>query len=195
MEAQAMGGHAPYQRKSQGAEMTPTFHTTLTAERRAVAVELQGRLVDLLDLTLVGKHCQWNVDGRRFRAVHRELAEFVDDWHRLADDIAERAVAIGASPYGQVEAIAGATNLASLPSGRLSDRLALRAIGDRLAAGVIRTRESIERVAVDDPVTCDLLVRVAARLEKQLWQVRAQMSDPIRGARRRTEDASRGGGS
>jgi starvation-inducible DNA-binding protein len=175
--------------------MTPTFYTPLTPERRAVAIELQGRLVDLLDLTLVGKHAHWNVVGRRFHAAHQELAELVEDWRRLADEVAERAVAIGASPYGQVEAIAGATRLAALPSGRLSDRQALRAIGDRLSAAVIRTRESIERVAVEDRVTCDLLVRVAARLEKQLWRVRAHMSEPVRVAGSRAPDASGSGGS
>jgi starvation-inducible DNA-binding protein len=142
--------------------MTPNFHIPISAKRQAVAVELQGTLVDLLDLTLLGKHAHWNVEGRLFRAVHGELDELVDAWRRLADDVAERAVTIGALPDGQVEAIAGATELEALPSGHLSDRQVLKAFGDRLSDASIRTRQRGERIAVDDPVTCDLLVQVAA---------------------------------
>ena len=47
--------------------MTTNFHIPLAAEQQAVAVDLQGTLVDLLDLTLIGKHLHWNVEGRHFR--------------------------------------------------------------------------------------------------------------------------------
>ena len=175
--------------------MTPDFHIPLTAERRAVAVELQGALVDLLDLTLIGKHAHWNVEGRLFRSVHQELDELVDAWRRLADDVAERAVTIGASPDGQAETIAGATELEALPSGHLSDRQVLKAIADRLSDATSRARERIDRVAVEDPVSCDLLVQVAATLEKQLWMVRAQIADSVRAVGTRLGDANGTGGS
>lgn len=175
--------------------MTSDFHIPLTAERRTVAVELQGTLVDLLDLTLIGKHAHWNVEGRLFRSVHHELDELVDAWRRLADDVAERGVTIGASPEGQVEAIAGATELEALPSGHLSDRQVLTAIGDRLSDAAIRTRERIDRVALADPVSCDLLIQVTATLEKQLWMLRAQMSDAARRVDSRLEAANGSGGS
>ena len=175
--------------------MTPDFHIPLTGERRAVAVELQGALVDLLDLTLIGKHAHWNVEGRLFRSVHQELDELVDAWRRLADDVAERAVTIGASPDGQAETIAGATELEALPSGYLSDRQVLRAIADRLSDATSRTHERIERVAVEDPVSCDLLVQVAATLEKQLWMVRAQVSESAPAVGTRLGDANGTGGS
>jgi len=155
--------------------MTPKFHIPLAAEQQAVAVELQGTLVDLLDLTLIGKHLHWNVEGRHFRSLHHELDEQVDVWRELSDDVAERAATIGASPDGQAETIAGATQLEPLPSGHLSDYQVLKAISDRLAAATTRTRERIDRVAVVDPITCDLFVNVAAILEKQLWMIRAQI--------------------
>jgi starvation-inducible DNA-binding protein len=157
--------------------MAVKFHIPLAAEQRAVAVELQGMLVDLLDLTMIGKHLHWNVEGRLFRSVHREFDELVDAWRRLSDDVAERAVTIGSSPDGQVETIAGATQFEPVPAGHLSDRQVLRAIGDRIADAAIRTRQRVDRVAVADPVSCDLLIQVAATLEKQLWMVRAQIAD------------------
>jgi starvation-inducible DNA-binding protein len=178
--------------------MTANFHIPLAAEQQAVAVELQGLLVDLLDLTLIGKHLHWNVEGRLFRSVHHELDELVDAWRALSDDVAERAVTIGASPDGQVEAIAGATRLEAVPSGHLSDREVLKVIGDRLADAVNRTRERLDRVAVDDPVSGDLIVRVAATLEKQLWMIRAQTPGSARAKHpgvTRAEETNGGGGS
>lgn len=101
--------------------MAVKFHIPLAAEQQAVAVELQEMLVDLLDLTLIGKHAHWNVEGPHFRSVHHELDELVDAWRTLSDDVAERAVTIGASPDGQVETIAGATQLEPVPGGYLND--------------------------------------------------------------------------
>jgi starvation-inducible DNA-binding protein len=84
-------------------------HIPLASDQHPVAV-LQGMLVDLLDLTLIGKHAHWNVVGRHFRSVHHELDE-LKAWQPLADDVAERAATIGASPGGQAETIVGATRL------------------------------------------------------------------------------------
>jgi starvation-inducible DNA-binding protein len=162
--------------------MTTTFHIPLAAAQRAVAADLQSTLVDLLDLTLIGKHLHWNVEGRHFRALHDQLDEQVDAWRKLSDDVAERAVTIGASPDGQAETIAGATELEPLPGGHLSDQQVLRAIGDRVAAAATRARERIDRVDDIDPVTGDLLIHVAATLEKQLWMIRAQASRAERAA-------------
>lgn len=53
--------------------MSVNFHISLAPEQQAVAVELQSMLVDLLDLSLIGKHAHWNVEGRMFRSVHQEL--------------------------------------------------------------------------------------------------------------------------
>lgn len=155
--------------------MAVKFHIPLAADHQAVAVELQAMLVDVLDLTLIGKHAHWNVEGPHFRSVHQELDELVGAWRNLSDDGAGRSVTMGAAPYGQAEAIAGATQLEPLPPGHLSVQRVLKAIGDRLAEAATRTRKRIDRVAVDDPVTCDLLVRVAGTLEKQLWLIRVQL--------------------
>jgi starvation-inducible DNA-binding protein len=154
--------------------MTAQFHIPITATDREVAGELQGMLVDLLDLALIGKHAHWNVEGPHFRSVHRELDELVDAWRRLGDDVAERAVALGAAPDGQAETIAGSTTVEPLPGGHLGDTQVVWLIGDRLEQAAARTRERIARVAGLDPVSEDLLIGVAAILEKELWMLRAQ---------------------
>ena len=45
---------------------------------REVGEALQEVLVDLVDLSLVGKHLHWNVEGLTFRSVHLQLDELVD---------------------------------------------------------------------------------------------------------------------
>jgi DNA-binding ferritin-like protein len=99
-------------------------------------------------------------------------------------------VTIGASPDGQVEAIAGATRFEALPTRHLGDRQVLKTLGDRISDAAGHTRERIDRVAVADPVSCNLLVQVAATLEKQLWMVRAQLADSVRAAGTRFADAN-----
>jgi starvation-inducible DNA-binding protein len=179
--------------------MTVNFHIPLAAEQQAIAVELQGELVDLLDLTLIGKHLHWNVEGPHFHSLHHELDELVAAWRRLSDDVAERAVTIGASPDGQAETIAGATQLDPLPTGHLTDQQVLKAVGDRVAAVATRARERIDRVAVTDPVTCDLFVGVLATLEKQLWMIHAQTAGSRRAGEEnlaiRSQDTNGDGGS
>jgi starvation-inducible DNA-binding protein len=179
--------------------MTTNFHIPLAGERQAVAVDLQGTLVDLLDLTLIGKHLHWNVEGRHFRALHHQLDEEVEAWRKLSDVVAERVVTIGASPDGRAEMIAGATALEPLPGGHLSDQQVLTAIGERVVAAARRARQRVDRVTGSDPVSGDVFVQVVATLEKQLWMIRAQateaelaaaapLGDPM-------EDINGGGGS
>jgi starvation-inducible DNA-binding protein len=146
--------------------MAKDFHIPLARDHQAVAIELQAMLVDLVDLSLIGKHAHWNVEGPHFRSVHHELDELVDAWRALSDEVAERAVTIGSCPDGQVEAIAGATELKPLPPGHLKDDQVLQAVGERLAEAVTRTRGRIERVLEGDHVSGDLLIKVAGNLGK-----------------------------
>jgi starvation-inducible DNA-binding protein len=150
------------------------FHVRLGSDERAVASELQRMLVDLIDRALIGKQAHRHVEGRQFRSLHLELDELVDDWRTLGDEVAERAVTIGAAPDGRAETVAGSTEIAPLPAGALGDQAIIEAMAIRLADVTARTRKRIERTASVDPVSEDLLIRIASSLEKQLWMIRAQ---------------------
>jgi starvation-inducible DNA-binding protein len=150
------------------------FHVPLGSDERAVAGELQRMFVDLIDLALIGKHAHWNVEGRQFRSLDLELDELVDDWRTLGDEVAERGVTIGAAPDGQAETVAGSSEIEPLPAGALSDQAINEALAIRLAGVTARTRKRIERTAGVDPVSEDLLIRIASSLEKHLWMIRAQ---------------------
>ena len=55
-----------------------------------VGRELQATLVELVDLSLVGKQLHWCVVGQFFRPLHLHLDELVDTWRELEDTVAER---------------------------------------------------------------------------------------------------------
>src|SRR5437870_11466575 len=63
--------------------------------REEVGRELQATLVELIDLSLIGKQLHWNIFGRPFKPLHEHLDELVDSWRELSDTVAERAVALG----------------------------------------------------------------------------------------------------
>ena len=53
----------------------------MTNQQLSPVVEkaLQQALVDLTDLSLLGKQAHWNIKGTRFRALHLQLDEIVDE--------------------------------------------------------------------------------------------------------------------
>ena len=61
------------------ATATPTNIPGLgTHVREEVGNTLQAALVELIDLSLIGKQLHWNIVGPRFRSLHLELDELVD---------------------------------------------------------------------------------------------------------------------
>src|SRR5213080_3365565 len=74
----------------------------LPKQRRCpVGEELKTTLVELIDLSLIGKQLHWNIYGRPFKPLHEHLDELVDSWRDLSDTVAERAVALGVAPDGR----------------------------------------------------------------------------------------------
>ena len=148
-------------------------------ERAEVGNALQAELVELVDLSLLGKQLHWSVVGPHFRSLHLQLDELVDSWRALSDTVAERAIAIGAAVDGQSRTVAAATPLAGVEPGAIEDAALVRELAARLSETAERTRERAERVSELDPATEDVLIEVIRALEEQLWMVRAQL--PARG--------------
>lgn len=135
---------------------------------------LQATLVELIDLSLIGKQLHWSVAGGHFRPVHAQLDELVDSWRDLADTVAERAVAIGYFPDGQVATVA-TSGLAKAARGEIEDVAVLREVAHLLAEASERIRSRMDRLGELDAVSQDVLIETLRGLEKQLWMVRAQL--------------------
>ena len=146
-----------------------------THEREEVGRELQATLVELVDLSLLGKQLHWTVIGANFRSLHLQLDEVVDAWRELGDTVAERAVAIGVMPDGQSATIAKESPLSAVEPEAIEDQVVVRELAHRVADTTERIRSRIDRLGELDVVSQDVLIEVARALEQQQWMLRAQL--------------------
>lgn len=130
----------------------------------------------LVGLALVGKQAHWNVIGPRFRSVHLQLDELVALTREHADDVAERAAAIGVSPDGRPAVVARDTGVPDFAGGWRTDADVVPAVVGILAALIARFRHRIEETEKSDLVTQDLLIEITAGLEKAHWMWQAQVA-------------------
>ncbi|WP_328536329.1 Dps family protein [Streptomyces sp. NBC_00344] len=144
------------------------------ADLKVVGDALQGALADLVDLSLVAKQVHWNVVGPRFRSVHLQLDEVVDTARQYTDTVAERASAIGVTPDGRAATVSRTSAISEAPEGWIKDGDAVRILVTALGAVIERMRERIKTTDEPDPVTQDLLIGVAADLEKHAWMFQAE---------------------
>jgi starvation-inducible DNA-binding protein len=144
--------------------------------REEVGHELQATLVELVDLSLLGKQLHWNVVGAVFKPLHEHLDELVDSWRELADTVAERAVALGFSPDGQAAAVGAGSGIAPVERGVLEAHTVVQGLAERLADVVERIRARMDRLGELDLASQDVLIEVVRELEKQLWMIRAQLA-------------------
>ncbi|WP_030262137.1 Dps family protein [Streptomyces sp. NRRL B-24484] len=147
------------------------------ADRTTVGEALQGALVDLVDLSLVGKQLHWNVVGPRFRSVHLQLDEIVALARQHADTVAERAAAIGFPPDGRARTVADSSGITAPASGPVQDDDTVAALVSALGAVIARMRQRIAATAEPDPVSQDILIGLTADLEKYSWMAQAEHTD------------------
>jgi starvation-inducible DNA-binding protein len=143
-------------------------------ERDETGRELQAVLVDLVDLSLLGKQLHWAVEGPHFRSLHLQLDDLVDSWRDLSDTVAERAVALGVIPDGQSGAVAAATEITPVARAPIEDRAVVRELTNRIAQASERVRSKLDRIGELDLASQDVLIEVLRELEKQQWMMRAQ---------------------
>jgi starvation-inducible DNA-binding protein len=159
------------------ADSTATTHLPPLGahERDEIGAQLQATLLELVDLSLLGKQLHWSVSGPLFVPLHRQLDELIDSWRELADTVAERAVAIGVWPDGQADAVAARTEHLRIEPGAVEDQIVVRELVRCLGETGERTRTRMDRLGELDAASQDVLIDVVRALEEQLWMVRAQL--------------------
>ncbi|MET8795701.1 DNA starvation/stationary phase protection protein [Nocardia sp. NPDC004568] len=157
--------------------MNVPIKSTLDPEQQHVTGEaLRATVVDLIDLSLIAKQAHWNVLGPNFRSVHLALDELVTAAREFTDDAAERATSIGVSPDGRAATVAKEASGLEFPDGWQQDTDVIDAIVKNLSKVIGRLRERIDLTEKADPVTQDLFIAIAARLEQLHWMWQAQLS-------------------
>ncbi|MBB5154050.1 Dps family protein [Saccharopolyspora phatthalungensis] len=145
-------------------------------DREITGKILQGTLLDLIDLHLMAKQAHWNVVGNFFRDVHLQLDELVAKARGFADDVAERAAAIGISPDGRAATVAEGSGLPKFDPDWRSDHEVIEAVVQALAELLRRLRARIDETDKTDLVSQDLLIGISREMEKAHWMWQAQLA-------------------
>ncbi len=143
--------------------------------KKTVNKDLQGALVELVDLSLLGKQAHWNVVGPHFRSVHLQLDEIVDIARLASDRVAERLATIGVSPDGRAETVSTDSELQPFPTGFVPGTETVKRVTSAMETISGRMEERILRIGDDDPVSQDILIGITDELEKAAWMLRAQL--------------------
>lgn len=144
------------------------------AARRDVAASLNERLAEGLDLHAQVKVAHWNVKGPLFPALHPLFEQFAVSLAAFNDQIAERAVTLGAVATGTVRQVAASSGLPELPPGVVRGLDLVTLLADRIdayLAGLRTTRDLADGLGDGD--TVDLLTQVVTEFEKNAWFLRA----------------------
>lgn len=133
---------------------------------------MQRSLDELNELALTLKHVHWNVVGPHFIGVHTMIDPQVDAVRLMADAVAERMAALGASPDGRVRGIVERRQHTEYPLGRDDALQHLKEL-DKVYTHVVEChREAIARTE-GDIATQDLFIGQTRDLEQFQWFVRA----------------------
>lgn len=149
----------------------------MTQPSPVVTKALQQALVDLNDLALLGKQAHWNLIGSRFRALHLALDEIIDEVRVGSDDVAERMAAIGGIPDARAATIAAQSGLKQFDTGKLKVDAVYPAFEELLMGTSDRMKATLDAVDAVDHLSADLLIGIAAGLEKQAWMLRMAASE------------------
>jgi starvation-inducible DNA-binding protein len=142
--------------------------------RTRVSQLLNSRLASAIDLYLQTKHAHWNVKGPGFIALHELFDELGEQLEEHIDDIAERAVALGAIAEETTHVVAERTQLAKYPA-QISEGLAhVDALANAYAAFGKSVRAAIDEAdKAGDADTSDLFTGISRGIDKSLWLLEA----------------------
>lgn len=143
-------------------------------KRSEVCERLNIWLVDLVALSLRLKQAHWNLRGPRFKSIHEQLDEILVHVQRTVDDVAERVVTIGGQADARPRIVAEHMRLGEFPAGALTVSEAIRQCCTDLSLVVERGRNLLPDIAVNDPVSEDLVIGALGHLEKDHWLLQSQ---------------------
>ena len=137
---------------------------------------LNARLADVTDLYTQAKQAHWNVKGSDFYQLHELYDELAAGLLPFADQIAERATALGGEALGTVRMAASSSSLKEFPRDSYGSMDSVDALADRYAMFALKLRESADEAEqLEDMDTNDLLIEVSREVDKQLWFLEAHL--------------------
>lgn len=138
---------------------------------------LQRTLTELQQLELQLKEAHWNVSGAEFYQLHIALQKHFEGVVKLADMVAQRLLAIGASADGRATTIVKTSHVPEIPGGFIDDAQVVAWFTDTYKLVGDEIRQAIYDTAKNDPTTSNLLQTVESTIDEDQWQMRAFLQD------------------
>jgi starvation-inducible DNA-binding protein len=155
-------------------KLNPTKNDLSEQTRRQVIEVLNQHLAASLDLSSQAKQPHWNVKGPSFFSLHELFDKVANELAAFADEIAERAVALGGVALGTVRVAARNSFLSEHPLDISAGHARVEALSSALAGFDKSVRKAIETAATAvDADTSDLFTEVSRGLDKLLWALEA----------------------
>ena len=144
--------------------------------RQTITQSLNATLADGLDLHSQIKVAHWNVKGMHFAALHPLFETFAVALAAFNDQVAERAVTLGAKAYGTARHVAKASSLPEYPQETTKDTEHVKLLADRIEAYLAAVRKGRDLAEKEkDQDTVDLLTGIIVEFEKNAWFLRASL--------------------
>jgi starvation-inducible DNA-binding protein len=144
--------------------------------RQAIAESLNAVLAEGLDLHSQIKVAHWNVKGMHFAALHPLFETFAVALAAFNDQVAERAVTLGAKAYGTARHVAKVSRLPEYPQETSKDTEHVKLLLERIEAYLVGVRKGRDLAdGQKDQDTVDLLTGIIREFEKNAWFLRASL--------------------
>ncbi|WP_227431115.1 DNA starvation/stationary phase protection protein Dps [Psychrobacter sp. I-STPA6b] len=135
---------------------------------------LNANLANVIDLTLDGKQCHWNLQGTGFIGVHKLLDETTDRLREISDTIAERIVILGGQPNGLASRVVKDSILEDYPTDITEVSQHVRELTNRYKKVAETLRKAIEVAnEAGDEDTADLFTSASRDIDKDAWFIGA----------------------
>ncbi|WP_201557853.1 DNA starvation/stationary phase protection protein Dps [Psychrobacter sp. 72-O-c] len=135
---------------------------------------LNANLANVIDLTLDGKQCHWNLQGTGFIGVHQLLDDTADRLRDVSDMIAERIVILGGEPNGLASRVAKDSILEDYPTNITEVPEHVRELTSRYKKVAATLRKAIEAAGdAGDEDTADLFTEASRIIDKDAWFIGA----------------------
>lgn len=119
----------------------------------------------------------WNVKGLLFKPIHESTEAIYDEFSEIFDDVAERIVQLGEAPVVTLES--------ALKLAKIKEETKTSFKGEEVLKIVLKDSEyfldkfkalSKEAEKASDSVTVDYANGIIAKLEKDIWMLKAQLA-------------------
>lgn len=140
-------------------------------------------LVDHLNILLANyqihyqklRGCHWNVKGHNFFTLHVKFEELYNNAQLAIDELAERVLTLGKSPYGTYAEYIEESSIKEIKTDGLSAEKMVDAILEDFKKLIALEREVIENATENagDDGTADMIIGFLRFKEKTSWMLRA----------------------